>query len=155
MIDYFKYTGGNAFTLSGSNFIGLFNVINGEAWTGKSFSSSSVRLSSKDTFLSNCFLAEIQFDRTASRVNESLLLTKPEISPRNVIDQVFIDTNLGLLNTNNLNLYSLNIIANSSLLNFRNSAKSGDAYFLGLSSGKNDIETMMHHRLKIIYFQYK
>ena len=105
MIDYFKYTEGNAFTLSGSDFIGLFNVIDGVAWTGKSFSSTSARLSSKDTFLSNCFLAEMEFDRTASRVNESLILSNPEISPRNVIDQGFIDTNLGILNKNSLSFF--------------------------------------------------
>ena len=51
MIDFFKYTKGNAFTLSGSDFVGIFNVIDGVAWTGKSFSSTSVRLSSKDTFI--------------------------------------------------------------------------------------------------------
>ena len=139
MIDFFKYTKGNAFTLSGSDFVGIFNVIDGVAWTGKSFSSTSVQLSSKDTFLANCFLAQIQFDRTASTVIESDVLTQPEISPRNVIDQVFIDTNLGILNTNNLNLYSLGIIANSSLLDFRNAARDGSAFFLGLSSGKNDL----------------
>ena len=54
MIEFFKYTGGNAFTLSGSDYIGLFNVVNGKAYTGKSFSSTSVELSSKDTFLANC-----------------------------------------------------------------------------------------------------
>ena len=139
MIEYFKHTNGSAFTLSGSDFTGVFNVINGEAWTGKSFSSTSVRLSSKDTFLANCFLAQIEFDRTASPLNESHLLTKTEISPRNVIDQVFIDTNLGILNANNLNLYSLNIIANSSLLNFRDDYSDGNAFFLGLSSGKHDL----------------
>ena len=139
MIDFFKYTNGNAFTLSGSDFTGLFNVIDGVAWTGKSFSSTSIQLSSKDTFLANCFLAQIEFDRTATEVFESDVLTQPEISPRNVIDQVFIDTNLGILNTNNLNLYALNIIANSSLLDFRNAAKDGNAFFLGLSSGKHDL----------------
>ena len=139
MIDYFKYTTGSAFTLSGSDFTGLFNVIDGVAWAGKSFSSTSVQLSSKDTFLANCFLAQIEFDRTATTVSESDVLTEPEVSPRNVIDQVFIDTNLGILNTNNLNLYALNIIANSSLLNFRDTAKDGNAFFLGLSSGKNDL----------------
>ena len=145
MIDFFKYTKGNAFTLSGSDFTGLFNVIDGVAWTGKSFSSTSVRLSSKDTFLANCFLAEMEFDRTAvgdapGYVRDpGSVLTRPEISPRNVIDQTFIDTNLGILNTNNLNLYSLGIIANSSLLDFRNAAKDGSAFFLGLSSGKNDL----------------
>ena len=144
MIDFFKYTNGNAFTLSGSDFTGLFNVIDGVAWTGKSFSSTSVQLSSKDTFLANCFLAEIEFDRTAIGIegdasDPEFVLTRPEISPRNVIDQTFIDTNLGILNTNNLNLYSLGIIANSSLLDFKNAAKDGSAFFLGLSSGKNDL----------------
>ena len=86
MIEYFKYTGGEAFTLSGAAYSGFINVIDGVAYSGKSFSSSSKLLSSTGTFLANCFLNKIEFDRTAAKVKVSNILTLPEISPRNIID---------------------------------------------------------------------
>ena len=138
MIDYFKYTNGDSFTLSGNDYSGLFTVKDGKAFTGKSFSTASKLLSGKDTFLANCFLNKFEFDRTVSVENKNIL-TQPKISPRNVIDQNFIDTNLQALNINNLIIYSKNIIANPDLFDFLNSVENKDSYFLGLSSGKNDI----------------
>mgnify|MGYP003109299986 FL=1 len=138
MIDYFKYTNGDSFTLSGDDYSGLFTVKDGKAFTGKSYSTASKLLSAKDTFLANCFLNKFEFDRTVSVENKNVL-TRPKISPRNVIDQNFIDTNLQALNINNLIIYSKNIIANPNLFDFLNSVENEDSYFLGLSSGKNDI----------------
>jgi hypothetical protein len=139
MIEYFKYTTGESFTLSGANYSGFVNVRDGVAYTGKTFSATSKILQSQDTFFANCVLGKLEFDRTVTPVDQSTALTKPEISPRKVIDQSFINTNLQILNQNNLNLYALNIISQTDLLNFKNSAKDGNAYFLGLSSGKFDI----------------
>ncbi len=138
MIDYFKYTNGDSFTLSGADYSGLFNIQQGKAYTGKSFSTSSKLLSGKDTFLTNCFLNKFEFDRTVSIENKNTL-KQPKISPRNIIDQNFIDTNLQILNMNNLIIYSKNIIANPDLFDFLNSIENEDSYFLGLSSGKEDI----------------
>ena len=73
MIDYFKYTNGGSFTLSGSSYIGLFNVLSGVAYSGKSHTSSSSVLSSTDTFLSNCFLRRFEFDRTTTPVDKSII----------------------------------------------------------------------------------
>ena len=139
MIDYFKYTNGDSFTLSGERYQGLFNVQDGKAFTGKMFDSSTSKLlSGNNMFLADCFLEEFEFDRTVSEV-KSTKLQQPFISPRNVIDQNFIDKNLQLLHLNNLNIYALSIIANPNIFDFLNSAKNGDAYFLGLSSGKLDL----------------
>jgi hypothetical protein len=139
MIEYYKFTGGGSFTLSGVDYSGFINVRNGIVYSGKTLTSSSKVLSSSDTFLSNSFIQQKEFDRTAGPVDAINVLTVPKISPRNIIDQSFIDENLGILNQNNINLYCLNIIGNPNLLDFANSAKDGNAYFLGLSSGKNDI----------------
>lgn len=138
MIDYFKYTTGNAFTLSGDNYTGLFNITDGIAYTGKTFTSSSKVLSSSDTFLSNCFLRKFEFDRTTTRVDKSII-KRPSVSPRNIIDQNFIDTNLQCLNLNNLYLYSLNIVSNPDILDFANSTADGTSYFLGMSSSSTDL----------------
>ena len=138
MIDYFKYTTGNAFTLSGDDYTGLFNIVDGVAYSGKSITASSKVLSSSDTFLSNCFLDKFEFDRTTTPVDKTVI-KKPSISPRNIIDQTFIDTNLQLLNLNNLNLYALNIVSNTNILDFANSTKGGNSYFLGASSSSTDL----------------
>ena len=138
MIDYFKYTNGDSFTLSGAAYTGIFNITDGKAFAGKSYNTNSKLLSANDTFLADCFLDKFEFDRTVSPVDNNIL-KQPQISPRNVIDQNFIDTNLGILNSNNLKIYSQNIIANPDLFDFINSSESGDSYFLGLSSGKEDV----------------
>ena len=138
MIDYFKYTNGDSFTLSGVDYSGLFTIYEGKAFTGKNYNTSSKLLSGKDTFLTNCFYNKFEFDRTVSVENKNILQL-PKISPRNIIDQNFIDTNLQALNFNNLVIYSKNIIANPNLFDFLNSVEDQDSYFLGLSSGKNDI----------------
>ena len=138
MIDYFKYTNGDSFTLSGFDYSGLFTIHEGKAFTGKTFNTTSKLLSGKDTFLTNCFLNKFEFDRTVSIENTNVL-KQPSISPRNVIDQNFIDTNLQILNMNNLIIYSKNIIANPDLFDFLNSIENEDSYYLGLSSGKKDL----------------
>ena len=104
MISYFKYTSGESFTLSGNDYTGLFNIVNGRAFSGKSLTSSSHPLSTKGTFLANAFLAKKEFDRTVEIPRRQTILTKPHISPRDVVDQVFINKNLDILNDNNLNL---------------------------------------------------
>jgi len=138
MIDYFKYTNGDSFTLSGYEYSGIFTIHEGKAYTGKTFNATSKLLSGNDTFLTNCFLNKFEFDRTVS-VENTNILKQPSISPRNVIDQNFIDTNLQILNMNNLIIYSKNIIANPDLFDFLNSIENEDSYFLGLSSGKKDL----------------
>ena len=138
MIDYFKYTTGNAFTLSGDNYTGVFNIVDGVAYTGKTLTTSSKVLSSSDTFLANCFLNKFEFDRTTTPVDKTVI-KRPSISPRNIIDQNFVNTNLQCLNLNNLNLYALNIVSNPDILDFANSVKGGNSYFLGASSSSTDL----------------
>jgi len=138
MIGYFKYTTGSTFTLSGDNYTGLFNVVDGVAYTGKSLTSSSRVLSSSNTFLANAFLNNFEFDRTTSPVDRGII-KQPSISPRNIIDQTFVDTNLQLLNLNNLHLYALNLVSNTDILNFANTTKGGSSYFLGASSSSTDL----------------
>ena len=135
MISYYKYTAGEAFTtLSGVDYSGYFNIQDNKAYTGKMFSTSSELLSAKKTFLANAFLNKKQFDRTTELPLSGDILKQPEISPKNVIDQTFLDTNFGILNDNNINLYGLNLISNIDIIDFKNAARDGNGFFLGLSS---------------------
>tara|TARA_R110001583_G_scaffold24979_7_gene90853 strand:- start:5378 stop:7297 length:1920 start_codon:yes stop_codon:yes gene_type:complete len=134
MISYFKYTSGESFTLSGGDYTGLFNVVNGRAFSGKSLTPASTPLSSKGTFIGNAFLAEKEFDRTVQVPRFNEIITKPHISPKDIIDQSFINTNLDILNDNNLNLYALNIVSNPEIINFQSNNMDGDSFLLALSS---------------------
>ena len=147
MISYFKYASGEAFTLDGDDYAGFFNIENKKAYTGKLRTASSQLLSAKNTFLANSFLGEKEFDRTAAPVIESEELTQPVVSPKNVIDQTFLNKNLSILNNNNLNLYCLNVISNTDLISFGNSTTDGTSYFLGISSeggGRGEEDTVLY-----------
>ena len=135
MISYFKYTSGESFTLSGTDYKGLFNVTDdGRAFTGKSLTSLSQPLSTKGTFIANSFLAKKEFDRTFKSVRPDVVLTKPHISPKDIIDQSFLNKNLDILNDNNLNLYDLNILSNPEIFNFQSTSEDAASYVLALSS---------------------
>jgi hypothetical protein len=135
MISYFKYTSGESFTLSGTDYTGLFNITDdNRAFTGKSLTSSSQPLSTKGTFIANSFLAKKEFDRTFQQVQADRVLTKPHISPKDIINQAFLNKNLDILNDNNLNLYDLNILSNPEIVNFQSTSEDAAAYVLALTS---------------------
>ena len=153
MISYFKYTSGESFTLSSGDYTGLFNVVDGRAFSGKSLSPASTPLSSKGTFIGNAFLAKKEFDRTVQvpRINE--IIIKPHISPKDIIDQSFINTNLDILNNNNLNLYALNIVSDTQIVNFQSNSKGSDSFLLALSSlseSKTDEVNMVKSNINAI-----
>ena len=138
MKSYFKYTTGEAFTLDGEDYSGFFTLWKGIPITGKIPSDTSGVLSSKGNMLANSFLNKRNFDRTAAPVSMSNRIIAPEISPRDIIDQRFLNKNLNILNHNNLNLFGLNIIPKTNLIDLENTHTDGDSYFLGVSSGKTD-----------------
>ena len=140
MITYFKYTTGESFTLNGKDYTGFFNVVENSAYTGKVRTDTSETLVPKNTMLVNCYLGKKEFDRTTTPVDISNVVNKPEISPRNVIDQTFLNKNLGILNNNNLNLYALNLIPDINLTKFKTAHADSNSYFLGVSAGETDLK---------------
>ena len=138
MKSYFKYTTGEAFTLNEEDYSGFFNLWKGIPLTGKIPSSTSAVLSSKGNMLANSFLRKRNFDRTAFPIKKTKQLIPLPISPRDIIDQTFLNKNLNILNHNNLNLFGLNVIAKTNLIDFENTPTDGSSYFLGVSSGNTD-----------------
>jgi hypothetical protein len=134
MINYFKYTSGNAFTLDGVDYSGFVNINNNKPFTGRVNNSFSVELSSKGNFLARSIIEKREFDNspTAFTTNKVKSL---EYSPRNVLSNDFLKKNFNILYENNLSLFCLGQVYNNSLLDttsFKDNTALGG--FFGLSS---------------------
>ena len=139
MINYFKYTSGNAFTLSGVDYSGFVNIDDNKPFTGRIKDSFSVELSSKDNFLSRSILEKREFDNSPTAFSTNKVKSL-EYSPRNVLSNDFLKKNFNILYKNNLSLYSLGQVYNNSFLdttNFKDEQAFGG--FFGLSSTTTDI----------------
>ena len=138
MINYFKYTAGNAFTLDDVDYSGFVNIDDKKPLTGRVKNSFSVELSSKGNFLARSIIEKREFDNspTAFTTNK---VKKLEYSPRNVLSNDFLKKNFNILYENNLSLYSLGQVYNNSLLDttsFKDDTVLGG--FFGLSSTTTD-----------------
>lgn len=137
MISYFKYTNGESFTLDGEDYRGVFNVIDGKAYTDDVFSSESQELQPKDNFLSELYLERAEFDRTAASAYQ---LETTNINPRDILTQSTVQRILSSLDNNNKTLVKTSIIRNPNIARF-SGLPSNDttAKFYGLSSTEIDI----------------
>jgi len=134
MINYFKYTSGNAFTLSGVDYSGFVNINDNKPFTGRVKNSFSVELSSKNNFLSRSIGEKREFDNSPTAFTTNTIKSL-EYSPRNVLSNDFLKKNFNILYKNNLSLFSLGQVYNNSYLdttNFKDEQTLGG--FFGLSS---------------------
>lgn len=118
MIVYYKHTGGNVFTLNKESYTGLFNVIDGQAWSGSSYTSSSQLLSSTNTFLSTAYLNKLSFNKAgyAQRVFDSL--QDPSIDGvRSIFDFTTLSKVLQKIHENNILIYSSGFYYDSNFFN--------------------------------------
>lgn len=112
--DKFSYTTGNAFTLTGTDYTGYFNTLNGVAYVGKT--SLSTPLSNKSNYLNDVYLSTFYFDRDVTEtpiLPYSLNEVKFKINEFITADS--INEKLRKLNLNNQFLYSRFFIQNSNL----------------------------------------
>lgn len=98
MIAFFKYDNGNAFTLNGNDYYGIFHVQNGVAYTGKIHTDTSEILTPKGNFLSESYLNEISFNYNAE-------LTSPNIYTLDLLDYNTLYNLLEKINLNNLQIF--------------------------------------------------
>lgn len=127
---YFKYTGGESFTLNDVEYSGIFHVIDGVGYTKRKPSKNSEKLDSKDTLLNEIFLKKLEFDD--KQKNSSLNRNYSnvfDILNKNQSDELF-----GSVHDNNLLVYKSLIGYNSKIFNFDN-----NFHFYGLSSTDVDI----------------
>jgi hypothetical protein len=134
MISYYKFTNGEAFTLSGKDYEGFFNVEEGVAYTGRTKTDTSAPLSGKDNFISFAFLDKREFDNNTTATTTNLV-SSLKYSPRNLLSNDFLKNNFNILFENNLSLYSLSQVYNPSLYDSgSNTSNLSSTSFYGLSS---------------------
>jgi hypothetical protein len=104
----FSYTTGNAFTLTGNDFTGYFNVLSGIPYAGLTQTTS---LCGKSNFLADSFLGSYLFDRNLGEI-PSLPngLNDVVFYPNEYITADNINSKLDKLNNNNIYLYTRSFI---------------------------------------------
>lgn len=155
MINYFKYTPGNAFTLSGQDYNGFVNVEDGIPYSGRVKNSFSKELSSKDNFIARSIIDKREFDNSPSALTTNKI-NKLEYSPRNILSNDFLKKNFNILNENNLSLFSLGQVYSSSYYNssnFKDEQTFGG--FFGLSSTTIDDRNDDRNLLKDLTTPYQ
>jgi len=105
MISYFKYTDGTGFTLDGANYSGMVTVVNNAAYAGSVYTSRSKVLSSKETFITNAILNQIEFDYNFSS-NLKSKITLIEVYPKSILDITSITNIIDTLTENNLKIFA-------------------------------------------------
>ena len=128
MISYYKYDTGNAFTLSGSDYTGYFHIQDGVGYTNKSQTDASVALTPKDTFISDAFLNEFEFDNSIVDIAASSVYSLEILEP-STVTRVLDNAHL-----NNVKVFKNLIRVNPSLATFNPKT----SHFYGLSSTKVD-----------------
>lgn len=132
MTSYFKYTNGGAFTLNGIDYNGFFNVIDNIAYTGKTTSSYSSKLTPTDTFISEIYLKKLEFDNTIDNLPK---VSNPIQSKFDIFTKSGLEQSLSIVDSNNLNIYKSLIIQNPSFYDFNTM----NIHFYGLSSTNSDM----------------
>ena len=100
----FAYSTGGDFTLTGTDYVGYFNISNGSPYVG---TTGTVSLCQNSTFRTDVYTGEFLFDRDLSEILE--LPNKIEsikFQPNEYVTAINLNSKLKLLNDNNIFLYS-------------------------------------------------
>lgn len=116
MISYFKYTDGTDFTLNGSAYAGLINVVDSTVYTGSIFSSNSKKLSSTGTFIAKCFEEKLNFNYSASSSLQDQL-QQVSVYPRTILTLETLKDTLDVLAKNNAIIFSSGVRFDNNFLN--------------------------------------
>lgn len=132
MISYFKYDNGNAFSLDHRPYNGFFHVMDGKAYTGKTFTASSRELSSIGNFISEFYLNRLEFDVTTS---DGIKASPFVMNSFDILNKTNIDHAFDQINSNNLLVFKHLVIQNTELFKINRT----NTHFYGLSSTDADI----------------
>lgn len=127
MISYFKYTNGEAFTLSDMNYTGFFTVVDGNAYTGKKLDENSELLTPKENFITDFYLRKMEFDNQSGNIEN----IDPYFSNSfDVLNKTELDKIFDIINKNNLIVFKSLFIQNPQIMDF----DENDCHFYGLST---------------------
>lgn len=129
MSSYYKYDNGNAFTLNEVDYNGYFHVVDGIAYTNKTSTDTSIPLTPKQTFLTDVFLNELEFDE------QPKITTPSQINALDILDPTTVSSALENAHINNLIVFKNLIKVNPSIADFNPKT----SHFYGLSSTPMDI----------------
>jgi hypothetical protein len=132
MISYFKYDNGNAFSLDYRPYSGFFHVVDGKAYTGKTFTASSRELSSIGNFISEFYLNRLEFDITTS---DGIKASPFVMNSFDILNKTNIDHAFDQINSNNLLVFKHLVIQNPELFKINRT----NTHFYGLSSTDADV----------------
>lgn len=132
MIAYFKHTNGEAFTLNGDDYIGYFNVIDGVAYTGRTYSSTSELLSAKSTVISDLYVKQMEYDPSYQHIKNPI---EYYTNVFDLLNRQGFDKIISTIDLNNLKCYSNLILGNPTIYDFENN----NLKYYGLSSISDDL----------------
>ncbi len=138
MISYFKYTDGSDFTLNGSSYSGLINVIDSTVYTGSVFNSNSRELSSTNTFLAKCFEENLNFNFSSSTSLKDQI-QQVSIYPRTILTLDTLKETLNVLSKNNAIIFAAGVRFDNKFLNPLYRSLSAQAYVNAVTSLKESI----------------
>jgi hypothetical protein len=123
MINYFKHTSGEAFTLNGNPYNGFFNIIGGNVITGKLSSSDSENLLHSDTFISSIYTNGIELDTTFTNTPK---LTAYFSNTFDLFDLQGIRNYTNSIDNNNLTCFKSLVLGNPTIFKFE---ETGGRYY--------------------------
>lgn len=126
MIEYYKHTTGNAFTLNGNDYYGFFHVDNdGRAYTGKRQSSDMEELVYKPTFIADFYKSRRDFDNCFASIEG---LTPYNVNNFDILNKEGMDQILNIFNDNNIVCFKGLSLPNPTIYDL----ETNDFYFNGI-----------------------
>lgn len=130
MINYFKHTTGESFTLDGENYIGFFHILDGKAFTGKTFTIDSRELAAKSTMLSELYL---QSDNLDTNYGNIPTISRYYSNTFDLLNKQGLISYISPLDANNLICFKSLILGNPTIFTYN----AGCRYY-GLVSSQED-----------------
>lgn len=132
MSTYFKYTGGESFTLDGNDYIGAFHILDSVPYTGIVHNTDSLTLESKNTFMSDIYIGTYELDNTYSNITSEINIRYS--NTLDVLDKQGIDNILSNIDSNNVSCVTGLIISNPKIFNY----SKNNNHFYGIESLDED-----------------
>ena len=141
-MSYHKYTNGTAFTLTGQDYSGFFNISQGVPYTEKFITSDSMELSYKTTFIAEFFKKLMEYDVTYQNLAK---ITPYYSNPFDILNVQGMNTLINSVNSNNLEIFKGLSISNPTIYNFE---KNQNLYYGIVSPSDSMVGTQSYKHIE-------